>query len=117
MNFTQILEGKPATVRQAAIKLRELIMDHLPQLDENIYGGKKVKNALYSKASPSRVVCGIQTSSQYCMLYLHKTDQVDTNGLKLEGKGKHARHVKFNSAEEVDPGQVIPVIQSIEKVS
>jgi DNA helicase IV len=113
MTFEIIKKDRPESIRKTAQKLRNIIFETLGDIDENIYGGKKVQNALYSKGDPNNVVCGIQTNDKYCLFYLHKTDVVNTDGLKLEGKGKHAKHVKFASAAEIDENLIRRVLTEI----
>lgn len=113
MTFDIIKKDRPENVQKTAQKLRDIIFETLNDIDENIYGGKKVQNALYSKGDPNKVVCGIQTNDNYCIFYLHKTDIIETGDLKLEGSGKHAKHVKFYSPHEVDSQIIQSVITQI----
>lgn len=117
MTFEEMIKERPEDVRNTAFRLRKYVVETLPNVDENIYGGKKVQNALYSKESANRVVCGIQANDNFCMLYLHKTDEVNTDSLKLEGKGKHAKHVKFKSPNEVDGLNLSKILESIYQIS
>ena len=65
-----------------------------PDADENVYGGLKMANVLYSVGSDTNVFCGIQPANDRCKLYLHHVRPGDVPDLKIEGSGKHARHVK-----------------------
>jgi hypothetical protein len=117
MTFEIIKKEKPKEVQQAAQTLRDLIFESLDGIEENIYGGKKVQNALYSKKGDTKkVVCGIQTNQNFCIFYLHKTEKVDCTGLKLEGSGKHAKHVKFASANEIDPKIIRRILKDISDI-
>ena len=116
--FELMIENRPKVIQSTANKLREIILNSLDDIEENIYGGKKVQNALYSKkGNTQKVVCGIQTNDNYCIFYLHKTDQVDTNAFKLEGSGKHAKHVKFQSLHEVEPQSIQKVLTQIYEIT
>lgn len=116
MNFDVLLNNRPENIQLTAKALREVIISELPELNENIYGGKKVQNALYSKHDPNRVVCGMQTNNNYCMLYLHKTNDVDTGNLKLEGKGKHAKHVKYTNPDEINKPLIKKILKDINQI-
>jgi hypothetical protein len=71
-----------------------MIREALPNAEENIYGGLMVANALYSIGGPAKVICGIQPDKIQCRLFLHNVADVKLPGIKIEGAGKHARHVK-----------------------
>jgi hypothetical protein len=113
MIFEDIINNRPAKIGKIAFLLRKIIFESLTNIDERIYGGKKVQNALYSTGGSGNVICGIQASENYCILYIHKSNQVDTSGLKLEGSGKYAKHIKFKNAEEIDQNKIGAVLKHI----
>ena len=115
--FETMIVERPEAIQATANKLRNIIFSTLTDIEENIYGGKKVQNALYSKGGPRNVVCGIQTNDDYCIFYLHKTDQVDTGDLKLEGSGKHAKHIKFHSVDEIEVQLIQKVLNNIYEIT
>lgn len=83
-------------------KLRKIISDYFEELEENAYGGEKVKLTLYSRGDLQNVLCGLQEGSgDSCMLYVHHIDEIDHERLKFSGKGKNAKRIKFNSPEEI----------------
>jgi hypothetical protein len=83
-------------------KLREIISDYFDDLEENAYGGAKVKLTLYSRGNLQNVLCGLQEGSEdSCMLYVHHVEEIDHERLKFSGKGKNAKRIKFHSPEEV----------------
>jgi len=84
----------PKEIRTIALGLRRMIRETLPEPEENIYGGLMVANALYSIGGPAKVICGIQPDKIQCRLFLHNVADVKFPGIKIEGTGKHARHVK-----------------------
>ncbi len=96
--FEDVLVNAPEPTRGVAVRLRELVLNALPGVVENVYGGGKVRLALYSAGGPGKVVCGIQVSGDNCLLYLHHVAAADCPALTLEGQGKHAKHVKVSSA-------------------
>ena len=91
----EVFEGHPKPVRELAQQLRELAFETLPELTENAYGGAKVRLTLFSLGDPSNVVCGVQPADDGCLFYFHHVKPEDSPTLKIEGTGKHARHVKL----------------------
>jgi hypothetical protein len=95
--FEALVAPFPAPIQEVATWLRELILTEFPQLEENIYGGTKVGNALYSVGSSDRVALGIQPGQRFVKLFVHDPEDLKATPFKLEGSGKHMRHVKFTS--------------------
>ena len=93
-NFNELVAPFPKEVRTVAFGLRRMIGEALPRAEENIYGGLLVANALYSIGDPTKVICGIQPDKIQCRLFLHNVADLKPPGIKIEGTGKHARHVK-----------------------
>ena len=85
------------------LKLRELILLFFSDIEESIIGGGKVKLALYSRGGKNNLLCGIQEGkNDSCMLYVHHLLEISHERLKLGGKGKHSRQIKFNREEEIN---------------
>jgi hypothetical protein len=94
-----VFDSQPAAVRQLAHQLRQLIFRTLPDLTEAAYGGAKVRLTLFSLGSPTNTVCGIQPGAAGCLLYFHHIVPEDSSILKIEGQGKHARHIKIEALD------------------
>ncbi len=116
MSFDSILEGKPLYIQQLAMKLKGLALRTDKLIQEHIYGDKS-KVALYSFGRPDRVLFGIQTKDQYCILYLHYTDAADTINLKIEGDGKQAKHVKITELSPELEAEIKQVMKNILRAS
>lgn len=101
--FEALIAPFPGDIQEIAGQLRQLVREALPDAEENIYGGAKVANALYSLGGSANVICGIQPAPELCRLYVHHIHGLSHPELKIEGKGKHARHVKVRSLAEVKP--------------
>lgn len=119
MSFISILEEVPEEIVAIAHRLRALILDEDQPIEESIYGGKKVKMASYSIGRTDNVIAVISPAPTHCKLFLHHVDKIDSMGLKLEGKGKHAKHIKIFSLDAVDEaiyrdviGQVASIVAS-----
>lgn len=104
--FNDMLKPLPEPIRSAALELRRIIRVAIPDADEGIYGGPKIGMALYSIAGPNNVICGIQPTGTNCKLFFHGWEALVANGYKLEGSGKHARHVKLCSPSDIDAAEV-----------
>jgi hypothetical protein len=98
--FDELVAPFPDATRRTAFALRDLIRAALPGAGELVSGGLKIANVLYSLDRPTNVVCGIQPTSTHCKLYLHHVRPGDVAGLKVDGSGKNARHVKVASVAE-----------------
>lgn len=109
--FDALLAPFPETTQHTGAGLRALIRRTFPDFDEHIYGGKAVGNALYSRDSPNRVLCGIQPAEDHCKLYVHHVSDVQLPGIKLEGRGKHARHVKVYTLTEATTVRLLELLQ------
>ena len=98
--FEELVAPHPKDVREVASWLRALILDEFPGLEERIYGGTKVANALYSVGAPDRVALGLQPGSGCVKLFLHDPEHLKTDVFRLEGSGKHMRHIKVRTIDE-----------------
>ena len=96
-SFEELIAPFPTGIQEIATWLRHLITAEFPQLRENVYGGTKVGNALYSVGSTERVALGIQPGERFVKLFVHDPEHLPVTPFKLEGSGKHMRHVKLNS--------------------
>lgn len=99
--FEDLLDGASPQAAQTARRLREVVREVLPGYDENIYGGAKTSIALYSHGGPNRVLCGIQSSGDDCLFYIHHAFHLSHPEIQFDGKGKHARHIRYASPAEV----------------
>ena len=89
------------------LKLRELILLFFSDIEESIIGGAKVKLALYSRGGKNNLLCGIQPGKDdSCMLYVHQVQAISHERLKLIGKGKHSKQIKFNQADEINEDDI-----------
>ncbi len=93
---------KAAASLVMGLKLRELVLECLGDVDETIGGGVKVKLALYSKGKPNNVFCGIQPAKNgFCIFYVHYVSDISHERLRFSGKGKHAKSIKFESEADI----------------
>jgi hypothetical protein len=100
-----------APVRDVCRALRDLVRAAVPQAVEGIYGGAKVGLALYSIAEGKQVICGIQPSGDDCLFYVHNVKPEDSSHFKLEGQGKHARHIKLRMLNDERRAELVALIR------
>lgn len=114
MSFESAIENVSDDLQEVAQSIRQIILKTDKRIEENIYGAK-VKTVLYSIGGPNNVLYGIGTGKDHIKLYLHHTDkpEVSTDGLKLEGKGKHARTVKISEINKEYEQQLKNAFNSI----
>ncbi len=105
-SFDDVIREASPPVRETARALQAIVRQSLDGVEEGLYGGGKVRMALYSIDGPTRVVCGIQPGRDRCLFFLHRVTQDDVPELRLTGKGKHARQLAFATRQAV-PDEVI----------
>ncbi|MDO1500495.1 hypothetical protein Q2T40_10180 [Winogradskyella maritima] len=104
-SFNEIFKNPKS--KEMGLRLKKIINTHFNTIEEQIYGGAKVKLALYSRDGKNNVLCGIQEScAASCLLYVHHIDSIDHERLKFSGKGKHAKRLKFNDVKEINEEDV-----------
>ncbi len=108
--FAELLAPLPEDVAEVAEALRTIVRRTIPHADEAVSGGARMGMALYSIGDARNVVCGIQPTDRMCKLFFHGWRQLEEHGFRLEGSGKHARHVKLRPGEEPDPDVVAEMI-------
>ena len=99
------------------LKLRKLVFDFFDEIEENIVGGAKVKLALYSRGGPNQVLCGIQPAKDGCIFYVHHLKSIDHPRLTFTGKGKHAKQIRFQSADQVLPTDIQWLLERVEQAA
>lgn len=117
--FTDILTNQPPEIQAVATEVRKLILKTDKRIEENIYGGEKVKMSLYSIGDTHSVLYGIGCAKDHVKLFIHHTDKPGAvvAGLKLEGKGKHAKTVKLKTIDSAIKKQIQAALKSILEVS
>jgi hypothetical protein len=91
-------------VRELVLKARHLVMDVLPEAIELVDPPSKIVGYGYGRRYAD-LVCAIAPYKSYVnLIFSVGASLPDPEGL-LSGTGKHARHVKIRSAEDIDhPG-------------
>ena len=113
MQFTDIIKGNSEEIVEVMTLLQTLILSLDERIEEDIYGGKVVKMASYSIGRKDNVIAVIGPGKDHCKLFLHHIDKIDSKGLKLEGKGKHTRHIKIKSRQQMDDAAYAEVLQKV----
>lgn len=117
MKYEDLIAGKPKEMILIMDKLREISQQIHPELEEDFYGGKAVQMALYSLGDKNNVIHGIAASKDHCKLFFHHFDKIDLSMFKMEGKGKHSRHVKIFSIADINESVLTKTIKSILKIA
>jgi hypothetical protein len=99
-SFDALIAPFPDATRETALALRDLVRHCGSNVDETVSGGLAFANALYSVARATNVFAAISPAASHCKLYLHRVQASDVSGLKLEGAGRHSRHIKVASAAD-----------------
>lgn len=114
-SLEDLLAPLPREIQEVATRLRSIVNDSLPQADETVSGGAKMGMVLYSIKGPKNVICGIQPTDSMCKLFFHGWEQIKEAGYRLEGSGKHARHIKIRSTQEIKANQIGEMIKIASK--
>lgn len=94
-NFEDLFAQHGAEVKAIATRLREIVMEALPDAEERVHVSLKI--ALYHQPTE---VCGIQAVNKFCNLFFSNGGRMnDPDGL-LEGAGP-VRHVKVRTLEDL----------------
>lgn len=109
--FDALVAPLPDDVRAAATRLRAIVRRTVPDADEAVSGGAKIAMALYSRGGPANVICGIQPTASGCKLFFHGWEQLAKAGHKLQGSGKHARHVRIASPSDIDDERIAEMVR------
>lgn len=104
--FKELIEPLPRDIQKVALCLQKTIKDTLPEVSENVSGGKKMGMALYSFENANNVICGIQPTEKMCKLYFHGWKELAKKGFEVEGSGKNARHIKLGSESDFNPKKI-----------
>ena len=116
MTFDDISSGFPEPMIALAQSIREVILAQSPDITEHFHGSAKVRMGSYYIGPNTNVVAVLGLAQDHCKLFLHHTDKIDAMGLKLEGKGSHARHVKIRSIDELKAGPYGEVLAQVTRI-
>ena len=114
--FDDMISSHPKKTQAMALKLRNLVQNSLVDTEEQIVGGAKVGLALYTDSETNKVLCGVQPTDGACLLYVHHIKNFKHPRMKLEGRGKHAKHIRFQSMDDVREEDVRWVLSEVEKL-
>jgi len=105
----ELLSAYDPTVREIALKLRDVILEEFPATIEQVDLPAKLIGYGYDRTYKG-LVCGIALQKSYVNLMFSKgTEMPDPDGL-LEGTGKRARHIKMRTLEDIDRASVRPML-------
>ncbi|MBI1805736.1 MAG: DUF1801 domain-containing protein [Ignavibacteria bacterium] len=108
----EFLAAYTTEVRSTALKLRELVLNTLPKVEEKIYPGWKVIGYGFSSKMADQIL-GIAPFKTAVNIYFARgTILPDPKGL-LGGSGKMGRHVKVFNDKEIDT----PALKSLIKAA
>jgi hypothetical protein len=89
------------TVRAIAWKLREIVVEVLPDLNEDVTGHKNISYSTDAGPMKGGIAYIAPYKDSVNLGFMDGVDLPDPQGL-LKGTGKRLRHIKFTSPEQVD---------------
>jgi hypothetical protein len=110
-NWDDLVAPFPEQVQTTALWLRNLICEAVPGLDEGLHGGTKVAMALYGVGGQERIALGIQPGPRSVKLYIHDPEHLPPSTFRLEGSGRHMRHIKFKAPDEQRRDELLRLIR------
>jgi len=113
--FSALFEPFSKEVKHLGEVVRKQIMTSLPDAAENVYGGKKVGNALYSLNGSNNVICGVQPQGSMVRVFFHNWKLLEEAGYRLEGSGKNARHIKIENESDLERFDIPLMLQIVLK--
>lgn len=99
------------TVQEVALKARALVLEVAPEAVEQIDVSAKML-AYGFAATYKDMICAIQPHKTYVNFGLPRGAELPDPKKLLTGTGKHARHVKLTSAEQVDMPELRALLEA-----
>ena len=117
MDLRNLWPDTDQSLIDVADELQKMILSQSDQIAEDAGGGAKVKMSLYSIGRKDNVLAVIGMGKDHVKLYLHHTDQVDTQKLELKGKGKHAKTLWIRNLHEMDRESIQFALKQITQIA
>ena len=115
--FENLISDIPEDIQAIARETRNILLEDHPQLVEDIGGGDKVRFAMYYVGEMNNMAFVIGPGSDHVKLFLHHFDQIDMGDLKLEGGGKHSRHIKIYPAGDISDHPYQQVVDQVYNIA
>ena len=115
--FEEMIDGFNESVKTISCILRNKILSLDSDIVEHVGGGSKVGGASYSIGTAYNMIALISPADDHCKLYIHHFDKVDTSPLKLEGSGKHSRHIKLHDITELPRADLKRILHDVTHIA
>lgn len=93
--WDEVPAGYAPDVMATTKRLRDVVVEALPQCTEVIQGAKVMGYAQYWQDHRNDVLAMISPEDTHVKLYIHHVREDASGQLKVEGSGKNTRHVKL----------------------
>lgn len=100
-DVTNLLADYDDTVQAIARRLRDLVLDVMPQANEVVTGHKNISYSTDAGMMKGGMVYIAPFKDSVNLGFVDGIDLPDPNNL-LAGTGKRLRHIKFKTTEQVD---------------
>ncbi|MHA1110215.1 MAG: DUF1801 domain-containing protein [Promethearchaeota archaeon] len=102
----EYIEKQPSPQKEICMRVREIILQTLPETEENLKWGTPVycENKIYIGSFKKQVNLGFQIKEI-------PADEVAS----LEGTGKTMRHIKIHTLDEIDEEKIVKFIKLVSK--
>jgi hypothetical protein len=115
VDFTELFAPFSDDIKTIGEKLRDIILRSTPSIEEHIYGGKKIGNALYSVGEKNNVICGLQPHNNFIRVFFHNWKMLKEAGYSIDGSGKNARHIKVETISSLNNIDLISMIEIVKR--
>jgi hypothetical protein len=99
----EFLSGFPSPIQSLANKLRALVKETVPSLNEAVYPGWKLIGYRVKKGRRSAYFCFIAPFENRIMLGFEYGIQLFDPELRLEGEGTQVRYLTVREQEDIQP--------------
>jgi hypothetical protein len=114
-NVDEFLNSFSPEIRDIALKLRELVTNLIPDIQEKVYLGWSTISYSFSGGMQD-AICAIGPQNDNVNLHFFRGTELDDPDKLLEGEGKQGRHVKLKTIENVDSKSLEKLIKSAAKL-
>lgn len=94
-------------------RLRDVVVDALPDCTETVTGARVMGYAQYWLDDRNDVLAMISPEDTHVKLYVHHVRKDATGSLRLEGFGKNTRHVKLPLHGDLDEDAVRGLLEQV----
>lgn len=110
MTISEFMEDYPPGIRAAVRTLRSLVRRTVPEMEERVYTGWGLIGLRAGRGRSSRYFACIVPGEEQVKLGFEFGAMLRDPDAVLTGTGSRVRYARFRAKEEIDEGQLAPLI-------